>query len=64
MLKNPVKVTEKSKEGTYIFSLRICKWPAYKCKVTAENESVAVKNIYSFFIFAHAMILTRIKKKS
>lgn len=58
MLENPVKVSEKAKKCAYIFSLRICKWSAYKCKVTAENESVAVKNVYSFFIFAHKKILT------
>ena len=64
MLKNPVEVTEKAEEGTYIFSFGIGKGPAYKGKITAENKSVAVKNIYSFFIFAHAMIITRIRKKS
>jgi len=42
MLENPVEVTEKAEEGAYIFSFGIGKGAAYKCKITAENESVAV----------------------
>ena len=59
VLKNPVKVTEKAEKGAYIFTLGIGKRAAYKCKIAAENESVAVQYIDRFFVFffGHAVIL-------
>ena len=58
MLQNPVQVPEKSKKCTDIFTFRVSKRPAYESKVTSEDKSVTVKNIYCFFIFAHIVILT------
>ena len=58
MLQNPVQIPEKSKKCTDIFAFRVSKRPADKRKVTSEYKSVTVQNIYCFFIFAHAVILT------
>ncbi len=59
VLKNPVKVTEESEQRTYVFSFRVSKRSAYKCKIAAENKSVAVQYIDSFFVvvFSHRGIL-------
>ena len=55
-----MEVSEKSKESWNIFAARISKRPADKCKITAENQAVAVKYVYSFIvkvIFTHTDIL-------
>ena len=60
MLKYIMEVSEKSKEGRNIFTAWISKRTADKRKITAENQAVAVKYVYSFIvkvIFTHTDIL-------
>ena len=57
MFKNIMKVSEKAENGRNIFATRVCKGAADKSKVAAENQSVAVKDIYSFVVEIHVFIL-------
>ena len=50
MLKNIMEVSEKAEEGRNIFTALVCKRATYESIITAENQSVAVQNVYSFII--------------
>jgi hypothetical protein len=56
-----MKISEKSEEGRNIFSLLVCKGAADKCKIAAENEAVAVQNIYCFIVKSFCELLFAIR---
>ena len=59
MLKDVVKVAEKSEQRAYVFPPLVCKRAVYESEIAPENESVGVKDINSVFVeFWHLFVFS------
>ena len=58
MLEHSMEVSKECKQRGNIPARRICERTIYECKMTPENQSVRVKNVYGLIIkISHARII-------